>query len=1373
MSTSNRWTDFLCEHQNEVGQSIVDRVEWLETPEGHRARVAIKREAPWPTRLEREAIDFLTAALAAPVDVVWEDGAEPEWASTVLAVEGPLKRIVRPEDIVFRDGQLLIHFGSPGARQVFDGWGGLARLQEMLPHLPPVRVEVGEATPPPPDEVVVVEAMEAPIRWGRGTPPGPVDALSDVGEDGDVVVEGRIFKRDARSLRDGSELLFLGITDNQDSITVKLLERRGQSWPGPDLQEGLHIRVAGTLERDRAGEVVLRAKDLGTVPSPVLHDGSDRPRVEWHLHTKMSAMDSLTNLQAAVELAKTLGHPALAIVDHGVVQSYPEAAALAKKTGVRMLYGLEANAVEDSLSVLSGEVPEGPWQQWPVVAVDIETTGLSPRQHDVIEIGAVRIEGGDIVDRFQVLMKPVRRQVSAATTEITGIRSEDLAAAVDAAEGFRAFNAFAQGAVLVAHNASFDLGFLREHLTWEPTVIDTLALARVTVPDARSYGLGPLTQLFRVPLSQHHRALHDAEACGRLLLALLATDAGKAVAEAGLGTPTLVSPRVTRPTPVTIFPRHQQGLRALYEAVTASHLEYFHRVPRIPWSVITAHRADWLVGSPILGGELAERLLRNAPDAEWHEAQSRYDYWEVAPPSVVQTWYRESELTYDEAVEQLLTELVERGRQADKPVVAVSDAHYLRPHDKVLRDILSATAKGDLHDQVAHLHLRTTAEMLQEMAFLGSDRAQEVVLAASHDLLRELDPAIQPVPDGLHAPKLPEAEDVVREVPWTRARECFGDPLPDLVQHRLEQEIGAILKHGYASVYYTAHRLVLKSLADGYLVGSRGSVGSSLVATYLDITEVNPLPPHYRCRGCQFHEFFTDGSVGSGFDLPRAECPQCGEPLVGDGQDIPFETFLGFEGEKVPDIDLNFSGEYQPVIHRYTEELFGQGQVFRAGTIATVAERTAFGLVKAWARDSGRELRAAEVDRLVLGLMGVKRTTGQHPGGLMVVPPEENIHRFTPVQRPADAADTEVTTTHFDYHAIEGRLLKLDLLGHEDPTALRLLGDLTGVDARAVPFQDPDTMALFSGVKSLDLTPDQLGSPVGTLGLPEFGTPFVRRMLADTRPATFAELVRISGLSHGTNVWANNADELIRSKKATLAEVIATRDDIMTYLIRRGLEPVDAFSISEHVRKGKLLKPEERDLMKAHGVPTWYIDSCLRITYLFPKAHAAAYVTMGWRIAWFKVHHPLAFYAVYCSVRAGDFLPQEALGGLAAIQRTLTRIEALGQEASVKEKGQISLLEVLREMLLRGFSFLPVSLMQSDAQRFVAAGDRQLLMPFVALPGLGAAAAHNIIEARAAGPFLSIEDLRQRAKLSKPVLDLLREFGALDDLGETRQLALF
>ncbi len=1272
-------------------------------------------------------------------------------------------------------------FPNRVAADLFEKWGGEAQLRKFWPDMPAWSHKVSAPSPALRDPVVPVTAPTTAGRGpspriGRGVPPTTPVSLHNLSESGEVTVMGKVFGVDNRLARDGSVHWTWSITDNEGAIRVKFSERRGTQQVFEPFTEGSWIKVRGVLEVDKFSEErVIRIKDAGIVSAPsAVHSNTNR--IELHAHSKMSTMDALMTPGDLFRLAKEAGHTAVAIVDHGGVQTYPELEQLSKKTGVHAIYGIEVNMVDDAVPSLTGPQLVTPWPDTPVVVVDVETTGLSPRVHDIIEIGAVKIVGRRITDRFHRMVRP-ERPISQTTMKITGIMPGDVANAPSAAEVVEEFLEFSQGCVLAAHNARFDYGFIssaiRRHLGREINfpLLDSLNLARTRIPGLKSYGLSGLTQHFRVPLTQHHRALDDAEATAEVLIKLLTDPEGNWIGETELRCLKPLSFNVGRPQPVVVLVKSHAGIEPLYRLVSESHLDTFYRVPRVRRSALEQGRDYWFLGSPIHGGEISESLLRGDGQSQVEQLIGFYDYWEVTPPDGLVKLCRDEFLASQDEVHIFLQELIAMGRVRNKPVPAVSDAHYLRPEDKVFRDILAATAKGELHDASDALHLRTGDEMREAFQWLSSEDRDYVVDHSPTRLFQGID-AVKPVPDGLFAPTLDEALTVIQTVPRQQAEAMYGTPLPTIVAERLEKEIRSITDNEFSSIYYIAYRLVKKSLDDGYLVGSRGSVGSSLVATLLKITEVNPLPPHYRCPACQYSEFVDNGAYHSGFDLPAKACPRCGQALLGDGQDIPFETFLGFEGDKVPDIDLNFSGEYQPTIHRYTEELFGQGHVFRAGTIATVAQKTAYGLVRAWARDSGRELSMAEIDWLASGITGVKRTTGQHPGGLMVVPRDESIYRFCPVQHPADDHASDVVTTHFDYHAIEGRLLKLDLLGHDDPTAIRMLEELTGVSGRDIPFQDSETMALFRDTSSIEVSPDAINSAVGSLGIPEFGTQFVRRMLIETRPATFAELIRISGLSHGTEVWTNNAQELIRQKLATLSDVIATRDDIMIYLLSQGLAPKVAFGISESVRKGKGLKPDQEEVMRQHQVPDWYIGSCRKISYLFPKAHAAAYVMMGWRIAWFKVHHPLAFYATYFSRHMDDFDPQVAVLGVKRINQTISDIEAKGNDATAKEKGQISVLELVREMLARGYRFYPVDLMASPADRF-AVRDDGLLIPFAALPGLGLSAAENITHARQEAPFLSVDDLRRRARLTKSVIDLLRSQGALDGLGETSQLAFF
>lgn len=1334
----------------------------------------------------RSLADELSRDWSVPVEFVCDDLGLENVVFQALAETQPALAAMISMDRIAVDGErVILTLPNPVAGSLFEKWGGVRRLMREVPLLAGRTVETAteESTPPQPDAPVPVALVaagnaSASARIGTKLPDAESALpLDQVPPGGPVVAAGQVIQRDIRESRDGSRHWTWTITDEVSALRIKYSERRNAPRLHDDLWAvGTEVLVEGVMEVDKfTEEVVLRIKHGAAVEGKPLFTPDSRPRVELHAHTKMSAMDGLIAPKDLFEAARDAGMTAVAVTDHGVVQSYPEADSLAKSTGVRALYGVEAYMVDTEVSPLTGPL-NGNWSEKPLIVFDVETTGLSPRSHQVIELGAVKVIGGQIAETFHRLVRPAR-DISEATTRITGIAADMLQDGVSEEALWEDFFAFAGDGVLTAHNARFDMGFVRaghqrffSERPFDPVVLDTLTLARQVVSGVKGFGLGPLTQHFKIPLSQHHRALADAEATGHLAIKLL-EELKAQFPDWTAGEPLPISHTVGRPTPVVLLVKDGEGLTALYRAISESHLSYFHRVPRIPRRLVEEGRGHWLIGSPFHDGEIADALFRQASDVERRSLAQFYDYWEIVPPSAAQTLAGESGLDGRQPLEAFLRDLVDWGRAAGKWVPAVSDAHYLRPARKVYRDILAATAKGDLHNASDQLYLRSGTEMEAELECLEPHDREWVIYEAPNTILNAVD-ELQPVPNGLFSPNLPEAETVVSTEPYRRAEELYGTPLPDAVKARIDKEVQSIVTHGFSSIYYIAHRLVLKSLDDGYLVGSRGSVGSSLVATLLRITEVNPLAPHYRCPQCRFSEFVADEAVGSGFDLPGRDCPTCGTSLVGDGQNIPFETFLGFEGDKVPDIDLNFSGEYQPEIHRYTEVLFGKGHVFRAGTIATIAEKTAFGLVKAWARETGRDPTPAEVDWLAKSITGVKRTTGQHPGGLMVVPQDDDIHRFSPVQHPADDRSSDVVTTHFDYHSIEGRLLKLDLLGHDDPTAIRMLEDLTGIPAQDVPFQDEQTMSLFSGVSALKVRPDEIGTTVGSLGIPEFGTRFVRQMLVDTRPKTFAELVRISGLSHGTEVWTNNAQDIIRQKIATLSQVIATRDDIMTYLLNRRIAPKSAFKISEAVRKGRGLAADMESLMREHGVPDWYIESCRHISYLFPKAHAAAYVMMGWRIAWFKVHHPLAYYATYFSVRAGDFDADSVLGGTKKVNQALAAIEDKGQEASAKERNLVTVLELAREMLARGFGFAPIDLERSHATRFLIEGDR-LIIPFAALSGLGVNAAQHIIDARSQQPFLSIDDLRQRAKLSKSIIELLRNHGALKDLGETSQLGFF
>ena len=1188
-----------------------------------------------------------------------------------------------------------------------------------------------------------------------------------------AIVQGQVFKSELRTTRSGLSTLWIWLTDRRSSLQLRVSARPGKELPADAVPVGTGLIARGVLGPDRiSGEPILEVRDLMRTEIETRRE-TRGGRVELHLHSRMSQLDAPLDLGQAFLRAREWGMGALAVTDHGVVQAFPEADKQSQK-GPRALYGLEAHVVDDG----RGPVENGrdiPLVGADVVVLDLETTGLAARYDQILEIGAVRLgQGGEETFHTMVAYDGV---IAPAVTTLTGITKSMLKGAPSEAEALEKLWAFIGTSAICAHNADFDFGFLRRARGSEelPNArYDTLALSRALMPDLKNHRLETLAQALAVPLDRHHRALDDARATAYILRGLLkkAVEQGGCERERDLER-LRVATAGLRPFGIVVLTRSQAGLRNLYELVSESHLRHFYRVPRVLLSELRSHRSGLLVGAPVGTGEIVGGLLSGMALDALRERARFYDYLEIAPPDVVLAQHGRDGVRDTSDAEDLIRALVELGDEVGRPVVAVSDAHMLDPEDQRYREVLvrsgnagSAAMEGD-----GPYYLRTAAELLRELSFLGTERAERAVMTDPQRVSAGIE-EIRPVPDGLFAPVLETAITEV-EACRDRARELYGDPLPERIAARLEREVRAIVDNGFSSIYAIAARLVKRSLSDGYLVGSRGSVGSSFVAFLMGITEVNPLAPHYRCPACRTVVFADEEGLeaGSGVDLPPRMCDQ-GHAMVGEGHEIPFETFLGFEGDKVPDIDLNFSGEYQSVIHRYTEEIFGQGSVFRAGTISTVAERTAYGLVKGFLKEAGRSVPASEVDRLAIGVTGVKRTTGQHPGGLMIVPQDHDVYEFTPIQHPADDSHSDVVTTHFDYHSIEGRLLKLDLLGHDDPTMLRLLEEMTGVDVRSVPLTDPDVLELFRSTRSLGVEPGQIGSEVGTLGIPEFGTRFVRGMLRETKPEVFADLIRISGLSHGTDVWNNNAQDLVRAGTATLRTVIATREDMIQYLSRCGLAPSEAFAITERVRKGRGLRPEDTQHMRDSGVPEWYIAACDKISYLFPKAHAVAYVTSAVRIAYFKVHHPEAYYAAHFSVQSSDVDADLLRRGPDAVHKRLREIEAQGNDASPKDRSMVTWLEVAREMFARGIRVRPVDLYESHEDRFSVTPDG-LLPPFLSLQGLGRAAAQAIVRERSETPFTSVENLRQRARLSRPVLDLLSEQGCLKGLPATSQLTLF
>lgn len=1205
-----------------------------------------------------------------------------------------------------------------------------------------------------------------------------------VDEEKRIAVQGYVFDAETRELRSGRTLLIFKITDYTNSIMIKMFSRDKEDIPLLQaIKKGMWVKVRGSVQNDTfVRDLVMIGNDVNEI-SPITRQdkaSDDEKRVELHLHTPMSQMDAVTSVSTLVGQAKKWGHKAIAVTDHAVAQSFPEAYGAGKKNGIKILYGVEANLVDDGVPIAYNpqdvSLPDATY-----IVFDVETTGLSAVYDTVIELAAVKMKEGEIIDKFESFANP-HHPLSATTIELTGITDDMVQDAPDASEVLKKFSDWIGNDILVAHNASFDMGFLNAGLQRagfekvQNGVIDTLELARFLYPHMKNHRLNTLAKKFDVELVQHHRAIYDAETTGYLLVKMLKDAFERDILNhnqlndyMGEGN----AYQRARPYHVTMLAQNETGLKNLFKLISISHLNYFYRVPRIPRSKLQKFREGILIGTACDRGEVFEGMMQKGID-EVQEAAEFYDYIEVQPPENYKHLI-ELELVRDErALKDIINNIVKLGEKLEKPVVATGNVHYLNPEDKIYRKILISSQGGanplNRH-QLPDVHFRTTDEMLECFSFLGADKAKEIVVANTQkvaDMIEE----VKPIKDDLYTPKIEGADEEMRAMSYAMARSIYGDDLPEVVEARLEKELKSIIGHGFAVIYLISHKLVKKSLDDGYLVGSRGSVGSSFVATMTEITEVNPLPPHYVCPSCKHSEFFDDGSVGSGFDLPDKSCVECGTPYKKDGHDIPFETFLGFKGDKVPDIDLNFSGEYQPRAHNYTKVLFGEDNVYRAGTIGTVAEKTAYGYVKGYAGDHELHLRNAEVDRLVAGCTGVKRTTGQHPGGIIVVPDYMDIYDFTPIQFPADDRNSEWRTTHFDFHSIHDNLLKLDILGHDDPTVIRMLQDLSGIDPKTIPTDDPEVMKIFSGTESLGVTEEQIMCKTGTLGIPEFGTRFVRQMLEDTKPSTFSELVQISGLSHGTDVWLGNAQELIRNNICNLSEVIGCRDDIMVYLIYQGLEPSLAFKIMESVRKGKGLTPEFEEEMIKNGVPDWYIDSCKKIKYMFPKAHAAAYVLMAVRIAYFKVHHALLYYAAYFTVRADDFDIDTMIKGSTAIRAKMEEINGKGLDASPKEKNLLTVLELALEMCERGYSFKKVDLYESSADEFIIDGT-SLIPPFNSIPGLGTNAALNIVKARKDGEFLSKEDLQQRGKVSKTILEYLDNHGCLESLPDQNQLSLF
>lgn len=1214
-------------------------------------------------------------------------------------------------------------------------------------------------------------------------PPVPLKDIQE--EEKKVTVQGVIFGLEKKELRNGNTLFEYKLTDFTDSLMIKSFARNKEDLKILNLlADGKWIRARGKVEYDRfmaTPELVMIPSDLTEVVAPPERmDDAEEKRVELHLHTTMSAMDAVTPVDAYIKTAAKWGHKAIAITDHGNVQAFPEANKAAKKYGIKVIYGMEANVVNDAVPVVTNPT-DMPIADATYVVFDIETTGLSVINNKIIELAGVKMRDGKVIDKFETFINP-HEKIPYHISQLTHITDDMVAGAPELADMLPKFIDFVGDAVLVAHNARFDMGFIQEACKRQGLpplpnpVLDTLELARLQYPALKNHRLNTLAEKFKVALDNHHRAVDDSAALGHVLFHML-----KDAAERGKTTLAQLNDEVgkdlsnARPFHCCIYARNAVGKKNLYKLVSLSHTEYFNRVPCIPKSKLIEMREGLLISSGCEKGEFFETVLNKSME-EAEQVAEFYDVLEVQPIGVNMHLVDKGLVGSRQELEEANRRICQIAEKQGKWVVATGNVHYLHPREKINRDITihGITGFSPLKEiKKPDVHLRTTREMLSEFAHLGEKKAYEVVVT-NPNLFADLIEQYDLFPKKLFTPIIEGAEEEIRTKCYNTAKELYGDPIPEVVVQRLEKELVPIINYGFSANYLISERLVKKSNADGYLVGSRGSVGSSVVATFLGISEVNPLPPHYICRSCKHSEWFLDGSIPSGFDLPDKDCPKCGAKMKGEGQDIPFETFLGFKGDKVPDIDLNFSGEYQPEAHNYTKVLFGEKNVFRAGTIGTVAEKTAFGFVKKFEEEHGKKWRTAEVERLAQGCTGVKRSTGQHPGGIVVVPDYIEVEDITPVQYPADDTKSEWKTTHFDYHAFDENLLKLDILGHDDPTMMRMLQDLTGVDPTTIPMNDPKVMSLFNSTDALGVTPEQIRTPVATYGVPEMGTKFVRQMLEETQPSSFADLLQISGLSHGTGVWLGNAQELIKNGTCNIKTVIGCRDDIMLYLIyKAGLDAGLAFKITESVRKGKGLTDEWIEEMKKHDVPKWYIDSCQKIEYMFPKAHAAAYVISAVRTAYFKLYYPIEFYATYFSVRASeDFDIELCCQGYEAIKAKLIEIEEKGFQASPKEKAMVSVLEMALEMTARGFSFKGIDLYRSDATRFRVDGD-SLIPPFSAIQGVGENAARNIAAAREEGAFLSIEDFQMKSKASKTIVELLSGMGCFRGLPESNQLSLF